>query len=332
MGAVATEARRKTNSQMARISWKRPIYASIPGPVCCLGIIIARWLFLHWGEPDLLLILINFGVAWLPFGVSILVAFVPDMRKAHPLWRTAIIAAGLVYSLLLFKQQVLQMDAYRNDQATNQRSISQALQKANEHTDVEIGHVRNDVQSVKGDVGGVRHDLQETKDSMVKGLTESTSTITTSLGKLGKPDQPEKSTMVFSLWPLENPDDPPTLVKSLSPDKDGIITVDFVFANTSNTRAENMDIWIEICKKCEFAVEPPGFDKPAGTIEQTRHRIIPGLNPGTTFEKSEIKIKPQTTFGWRALGTYFEIGFRYSCQTCGKPQRTQVVKIVPIGN
>ena len=100
-----------------------------------------------------------------------------------------------------------------------------------------------------------------------------------------------------------------------------VFPVDIVFKNASGVAASNLDVWIEICKICLFASEPKDFDKPVGTRDQVRHLMIPVLNPGIAFEKTSLKIKLE-----RKMSS-FEIGFRYSCQGCGLPGKTQIATV-----
>jgi hypothetical protein len=274
-------------------------------------------IYLYWNDVRL----VNFLAAWIPFVLSILVAFVPEHKMTTAkkyLWRGGVMFVGLVWSIVLWHQQVVTDATARKDQ---ERIVSDAVSKANEHSDKKIESVQTDVKGVKTDVGGVKSDLKDTKDAIFGVVTKSESDITTSLSKVGRPDPPELVRFQASLWPRPQ-DSWPILTRTIAPDKDGVITVDLSFRNISGTAASNADIWIEFGSACHLVVEPTGFDRPQGQPESTRHGMITLLNPGVTAEKITFMIKEDKPF------TGFDIGFRYSCQGCGKNIGTQVLKIV----
>lgn len=97
---------------------------------------------------------------------------------------------------------------------------------------------------------------------------------------------------------------------------DGTITVEYFFTNISSVSADSIDVWVHICDTCSFTKEPEGFDKPAGSNEQTRHRMLASINPGVSFQKSSVTFKPPTPL---VKGKMFQLGisFSYSCKNCG---------------
>lgn len=286
----------------------------------CLVIVLLRHLYIigWWEDPTI----INFFAAWFPFAVSILLAFIPDKEmkvNTRIAWRVSVIAFGLMYSLVLWHQQSLMQTLAERDQ---KQLLGEAITQSNQHSDGQIGSVRNDVKGVKSDVGGIKSDLHDTAKSLSEMFAKSTLDITTRLSKVGKPDPPERAVITFTLWP-DDPSKPfPLLSKTVEPDKDGIFAVDVSFTNTSNTPANNMDIWVQVCDDCEFSEEPNGFEKPKGIDEHVRHKNIPLLNPGTSFEKTTLKIKPKKAFAG------FVVVFRNSCQACGKPTDNQTLTIL----
>jgi hypothetical protein len=249
---------------------------------------------------------INFWAAWIPFGVSVLLAFIPQQMKptARITWRVSIICCGLFYSLLLWHQQALNGESSVKAQ---QGILNEAVAKSNAHSDEQIGGVRKDVHGVKDDVGGVKTDLQQTRDTLAKMLSSSESNITSSVGRMGRP---EPARIQASLWPTDQDVSWPVTRRTIVPDDGGAIAVDLTFKNVSDAAASNVDIWFEIGTNSHFAVEPTGFDRPQGTIETIRHRVIPLLNPGVTMEKITFTIKIDKPF------TGSEISFKYSCQGC----------------
>src|SRR5580698_5368595 len=60
----------------------------------------------YWNNEQL----IDFWTAWIPFAISILLAFIPDQQmktKTRSVWRVLVIAFGFFYSVLLWHQQTL---------------------------------------------------------------------------------------------------------------------------------------------------------------------------------------------------------------------------------
>ena len=84
--------------------------------------------------------------------------------------------------------------------------------------------------------------------------------------------KPELAKLVFTLWDENASLERPTLSQTISPDADGNYPVDFSFGDLSETTAEGVDFWIEVCTVCSFAKEPDGFEKPVGSSELVRVR------------------------------------------------------------
>lgn len=287
-----------TNSRLLRRVW----YIFGAGCVVAATISGSVWLFHHWNEPDLQTVVVNFVVAWIPFVLAILIAFVPDLRKAHIAWRIGIVAVGLVWSILLAKQQVLSVRAARKDQ---QQAIMEAVDKSDEHTDQQIARVRSDVQSLTKGIGGQLSALD-------KDLSASISEV--------KPPPAKVAALRVNFW------DYSSSIISMHGGADGVFTLDFTATNTSEVVANGGDMWIEVCQGCLFAEEPTGFDKPNGSAETVRHRTFGILNPGVSLAKMTIQVKPSKQF------QSFEVAWRYSCGTCGKmgdPQKFTVSILPP---
>jgi len=60
----------------------------------------AFFLFLYWNNPHF----VNLAAVLLPTAFSLLLAFVPDLRKAHLFWRLGIVVLGLIGSAVLWKK------------------------------------------------------------------------------------------------------------------------------------------------------------------------------------------------------------------------------------
>src|SRR5690349_4513203 len=76
-----------------------------------------------WNDPNI----VNFLIAWIPFALSILMAFIPDSRlsmKTRVAWRGSVIGCGLAYSVLLWHQQALTQKIGFQDQ---QRMLTDAI-------------------------------------------------------------------------------------------------------------------------------------------------------------------------------------------------------------
>src|ERR1022692_3148039 len=85
----------------------------------CLAALLSlsgRWLHGHWAETDFQDKILNFSAVWLPFVLSIIIAFIPSSetrRKAHMRWRFCLIAAGLA-SLPYSKRGATKCDDFRD--------------------------------------------------------------------------------------------------------------------------------------------------------------------------------------------------------------------------
>jgi hypothetical protein len=269
--------------------------------------------------------------AFYPFALSVFAAFIPDLEKFENMrrpWRIAIIIGGLIYSLILWHQQSLNITAGRHDQL---EIVTRAVSESNRHADQRISEVRGDIQqdSQRSDerINAVRDDLKKTLVGMSGLISDTKSDIGSAISKVNKPDPPEHARLKFSLWGDNIPVNSQLLSTSLKPDADGVFVVDFNFSNTSSVSAVKIDFWINICDDCVYAKEPSDFDRPSGLDERIRHRFLAGtINPGASYQKTTIQVKPPKSSG------SFEIGFRYSCETCGEIGELQKAKIVALPN
>lgn len=74
----------------------------------------------------------------------------------------------------------------------------------------------------------------------------------------------ENAVLQFSLF-TDALKEPPVSELTLSPDSNGVVSINFVVTNASNVEAENAEIWVQLCSLCTFAKEPVGFEHPLGT-------------------------------------------------------------------
>jgi hypothetical protein len=283
--------------------------------VCFLTVHYGRY-YIHrvWGS----LRVVNFIVNLTPTILSILFAFVVDKDlegRMKTLWRVFIVFCGLALSGLLWHQQTL-ADIQSDKQI--QTAVNDAVTKSNAHSDA---HSDQKIGDVETDLGGVKSDLQTTKQSLT-ALLDSSKDLKTDIGKVGTSEPPTPAHLMFTLWDDSVTADKPVLQEIVQPDSDGNFPVEFTFLNTTDTYADTIDVWIQICDGCTFAKEPDGFEKLAGQLDQVRHLVVPGLNGGVNLQKQTISVKlPRLA--------PFQISFHYSCKTCGKPIPPQTALITP---
>lgn len=289
------------------MSYKVSIYVA-SGSVAGCGLLWLIWgIYLYWSDIRL----VNFLAAWIPFVLSILLAFVPEHTMTRPkkyLWRSGVIAVGFIWSVVLWHQQVVADNTAKQDQA---RIVSQAVSESNQHSDGKIGQVEGDLQST-------RADLEARIDKVPQLLTKTESDLNSSISKVGT--APVKyAQLQFEIF------DPtasvPRMSQTISPDDNGVYTLDFGVTNVSDTAASSGEIWVHICDQCAFSEEPNGFDRPNGLDERSRHKLFQNLNPGVSLERMTIKFKI-------AGGpfAFTDVFFNYSCASCGKIAPPQSIR------
>jgi hypothetical protein len=278
-----------------------------------------------WGS----LRLVNTVVNLTPTLLSILFAFVVDKDLADRmrwrwLFRISVVAIGAGLSLLLWHQQALS-DIQSGKQI--KEAVTQAVTDANIHSDTQFKAVQDNVGGVDKKVSAVGDSLNQTATALSTDIQRTSDAIQktsdrldASIGKVGKPDPPVPTRLVFTLWNKDMNEESPSLVGRIDPDTDGNYPVDFSFRNASQSQAEAIDFWIFLCDKCTFAKEPIGFEHNAGSDPNVRHKIVGGLNPGVSLEKTSILVKAPD-------GASFQIGFRYSCKTCGSAGKAQIATV-----
>jgi hypothetical protein len=289
------------------MSIRFPVWvASISASACAL-IWLFRGIYLYWNDVRLL----NFLAAWIPFVLSILLAFVPEhemstMKKI--LWRSSVIFIGFAWSVVLWHQQVVTDTATQQSQTT---IVTEAVTKSNEHADSKFEQVEKDLENSKVDLGS-------RIDKVPVLLTKTESDLDVSISKVGT--APIKyAQLQFSIF------DPnfgePKTSQYITPDADGVYTVDFIVTNISDTAANMGDIWVHICTQCTYVVEPKGFDRPQGLDEHSRHRMFQVLNPGVSLEEMTVKFKIRG-----GPFTYTDVSFTWSCSSCGKMPSPQSIR------
>jgi hypothetical protein len=122
-------------------------------------------------------------------------------------------------------------------------------------------------------------------------------------------NKPEKRAILrFSLWP--KPQGDKFINKIDAPVENGIVSVDFVVKNIGNAPASMALVWINICDKCKYAIEPEGSNKIPEMGDTVRVVHFQNLPAGTWFSQFNLKIIPPANFGT------FTIDLNYGCEQC----------------
>ncbi|MGD0295043.1 MAG: hypothetical protein ABSB30_14440 [Terracidiphilus sp.] len=256
-----------------------------------------------WGS----LKIVNFLVNSTPTILSILFALFIDKDleiRTKKRWKIAIVACGVIWSILLWHQQTL-ADKQSNEQI--QGAVNSAVQKSIEHSDQKLIPLQAQVT----DLG---KNLDITEKTITTALEKTKTDLDSSIGKVGKPEPPELAKLQVSLW-KEGQDfsSDPVLSESIPRNSDGSITVQFSVRNISSTIAEEIDVWVILCTRCTYSKDPEGFQKIVGNAEQERAIHISGvLNPGVAYKVFSV------TFRSDIPSQQYAIGFRTSCKNCGK--------------
>lgn len=298
-----------------RLSLTTPLRVFAVSLWACLIVLLAREAYLYW-EDDLV---IGFLGAWIPFVISILLAFIPqdlEMRTKW-LWRAAIITAGFVYSLILWQGKKL-------DLQSAQASQQQLLNSANEHADKQISRVRTDVQGVKSDVGGVKSDLQSTKQDLSKMFSESTQNITSSISKVGKPDPPQKSRVIFTFIKQNMMMSEFPLTETSAEVENDVVRVSVSSMVTNDEAAKQGTITIRLCIPCTWAEETPGLSNESGEGKESHDRVkhFTSLLPNTLLTPIPLNIGVKGILAGKIAITGY-----VACENCPpiNPEKGQTV-------
>jgi hypothetical protein len=259
-----------------------------------------RWFPTIWDD----LHFVNFIVAAIPTVLSILFAFVIDKDLESHMrirWRISIVGVGMLYSLFLWHQQDL---TDRENAKQTASAIGTAVTQANAHSDKKLGEVQKQVI-------GLGSSLSQTQQSLQSQIGKTETDLNTSIGKVGKPEPPVPAKLVFSLWDIAASADHPVLLKAVHPDKDGNFPIEFSFINASESTADQIDVWVDLCNSCSFVKDPDGFEHPTGIDDHVRHRSFGSLNPDVVFQKITMIVKAP-------VSSSFQVGFRYTCKNCAR--------------
>lgn len=290
----------KTAEMKIAPGWRRFWWVIlISGVLSCLA-----WTFAHRNDPKI----VNYLVNCFPVPLTIFIAFMPDLRRAHVVWRIMIVIFGIAWSFLLWRQMDLSAKQAIQDQ---EGIVTAAVTHANSHSDAKFSQMKQQVDQTGSEIGN--------------RLNKVEADLASSIGKVGKPEPPERPKFTFSFWrDGMTGDEFPIDSETLSPDSKGNFKIEFAFRNDSSVSAEGIEEWVQICDECSFVGEPKGFDRPEGTDSHTRHRLISDLNAGVTLvEGNEFEVKPPNQF------MKFSMIFKITCKTCGQLQMTKQFWVTP---
>lgn len=293
-----------------RMSIRRTCIIAATSFAACLLVVLLRFLYLEdvWQNINV----INFIVAWIPFVLSVLLAFIPDKEMklgTRIKWRIAVVVCGLGYSVVLWHQQTLTAALATSDQTG---LVTEAVKSANKHSDQQIAEVRSDVK-------GVKTDVQAVKDA----IAQSTSTLSKSLGEVKLPTT-EKAGYSASFWPVKLAEWP-VREKSLPLTK-GVVTLDFTF-RIENHMAKQTKLWLRLCGDCKYAKEPSGFQNLAsqsGGGEPTERMLTVGdFLPNIAWTPITVDVIPPPGV------TSFLVGVTLGCENCDPidPDRQQALTV-----
>jgi hypothetical protein len=277
------------------------------GSGCLIAILLLcfAWTYAHRNDPRI----VNYLVNCFPVPLTILIAFMPDLRKAHVVWRILIVLFGVAWSFLLWRQMDLSAKQATDDQ---KRIVGDAVTQANTHSDQQFGKTQKQID-------GVEDSVSETQKDIDSKFDQENSTFSTDLSKVGKPDPPEQPQLKFSLWTDSlKPEEFPLKSLNIQPGSDGNLEISFAVMNDSSVEADNVEIWVLICDVCSFSKEPVGFDRPPGLNEHIRHRIITSIGAGVTIrENNTIDVKVNQLGATRT-----SVIFKSTCKTCGRVKQS----------
>src|SRR5258707_14704092 len=89
-----------------RLSLRPALWVAFGSSSACALVWLGWGIYLYWNDVRL----VNFLAAWIPFVLSILVAFVPEHKMTTAkkyLWRGGVMFVGLAWSIVLWHQQVV---------------------------------------------------------------------------------------------------------------------------------------------------------------------------------------------------------------------------------
>jgi hypothetical protein len=180
---------------------------------------------------------------------------------------------------------VIITSGYRNYRATfatetPRQIVMEAVRQANEHSDKQTENVSKGVYGVNSRVEELSHKI----DKNDSALTDAISKVS--------PVAPGHAKLQFSFFP-ENDAQIPVTTNYAPPGEGGYVSFDFTVKNVSeDTSAGKGDLWIQICKGCQYKNDPVGFAKRMGSDEHIRHKPFEYLNAQVMLEKTTVAVLP----------------------------------------
>jgi hypothetical protein len=263
-------------------------------------------------------------------GIGVLTTFVAilggHVATNNRLYRWLFYISGTLLAVFIITSGIRNYRSAMSAQTAKQ-IVTEAVHEASNHTDEQIGIVRTDLkdatQHSDQQINSIRNDFKGSMVAVTGLISKTANDLSSEISKVNKLEPPERPVLQFTLWGDGKSASLPLTVYPLKANKDGTFGVDFSFTNTSEALASKVDFWVQVCDGCTYSKETPGFDRPAGLEEHVRHRFLPGIvNPGTSFEKTTVFVKTVRSLPW------FDVEFRYTCETCGKVSDNQVMRIL----
>jgi hypothetical protein len=235
-------------------------------------------------------------------------------------WRYVLGIALIGYGGLVWMQQ---SRANSQSQVERDRAITDTAAKTSAAVSAEVSKAigaeyQNMIADLNMQIQGLQHQLSDQAKDFARQLKQTDTDLNGSISKVGVPPTryAQLEFKAFSEKPVGT-------TSTITPDGDGVFSVDFVFTNTSDIGTGAGDVWVFICDQCEFSGNQVGFDSPTGLIDREKHMTFQQLNPGVTMERKTIHMKiTGGPFSWT------DVGFRYACAECGKVNPLQPVRYV----
>ena len=145
----------------------------------------------------------------------------------------------------------------------------------------------------------------------VSAVSKSTSSLSKTIGGVGKPELARLQFTLVTEEAVHNPDLFPVR-KATLPLVGHIVTVKLSATALGKTTAKNGQRQLRICTTCTYAEEPKNSSPPDGDLSSPDRRIgFQQIFPGGYMDAVTLKVRvPDNNYGW------LEIGCMYACDNC----------------
>ncbi len=253
--------------------------------------------------------IINFLAAWIPFVISIFIAFVPEREmtvRQKWFWRSGVIVIGFIWSAVLWHQQVIMDTAAKTGQA---EIVTKAVTQSNEHSDEQIAIVRDDVKGVKNYLG--------------ERMNQSEFNLNNSISKVNKPIAPELAYLQIYFW---KDIDAREVGRTLSNHErvqviDGKLHLEMMVTNYGPAEAKRpVDFVLRVLPgDWRLANEPEGLSYIPGSIPSERHlRFDSNMLRLSRSQKIIYDVIPKPGFATCYVQMF------YSCDNCADDRNQQL--------